>query len=197
MLLQARSRDSSAYSLIRGVSFTASLSPYDQPHTATSPAGTHARRTPALCGAHTIGAHMPLNCRPGDLALVIHDEANCAANIGRIVRVQGPIARNSYYDRLCWLVFPTDMRPWRCHAAPGKAQWRWITPKDQIDHPDAWLMPLQLNSICLLKTVQKECSPNTLSPAPREQLHHLHTHAFAETSAKLTGQRVTADGRSE
>ena len=85
---------------------------------------------------------MKLRCRAGDLALVIHDEPSCKANIGRVVRLEGPAAYSSYYARYCWLIFPVDDRPWLVMRDHGAARVR-IGPNDLIDHPDPWLMPLR------------------------------------------------------
>lgn len=83
-----------------------------------------------------------LNCRPGDLAVVIQDEKGCEANIGRVVVVRGPVGRDwRGYDT--WLISP--------HRQAGYV---WIDRKvddqtvfafegeDDIEHPDRWLMPL-------------------------------------------------------
>jgi len=85
---------------------------------------------------------MKLRCRAGDLALVIHDEPSCKANIGRVVRLEGPAAYSSYYARYCWLIFPVDDRPWLVMRDYGATKVR-IGPNDLIDHPDPWLMPLR------------------------------------------------------
>lgn len=85
---------------------------------------------------------MKLRCRAGDLALVIHDEPSCKANIGRVVRLEGPAAYSSYYARYCWLIFPVDDRPWLVMRDNGAAKVR-IRSSDLIDHPDPWLMPLR------------------------------------------------------
>ncbi|WP_157667686.1 hypothetical protein [Comamonas serinivorans] len=84
---------------------------------------------------------MRLKCKPGDLAIVVHDEEVCSANIGRLVRVEGPPEVHAHYGRVCWLIYPVDPRPWWVMRSSGPVQLV-ITARHFIDHPDAWLMPV-------------------------------------------------------
>jgi len=88
---------------------------------------------------------MKLNCRPGDLALVIYDEPDCARNIGRFVRIKGPLARNPYYQLPCWLIHPVSSAQYYVclDDVDAGARGACITGEDRIDHPDAWLMPVR------------------------------------------------------
>lgn len=56
---------------------------------------------------------MPLNCKAGDLAVVISDEPGCEDNIGRIVKVlRGTTVEDS--TSAWWFIQPVDQEPWNC-----------------------------------------------------------------------------------
>ena len=112
---------------------------------------------------------MSMNCRPGDVAIVIHDEPICVANIGRIVRIEGPLEFNEYYNRPCWLVYPISDDPFYCLCGVGVARGRVITEADCIDHPDAWLMPIKPIDTSTASAVMQQ----TPSVATRELALHL------------------------
>ena len=86
---------------------------------------------------------MKLRCKPGDLAWVTYDEDSCAANIGRLVRVKGPLVLSRQYGgKATWLIFPVDRRVWSVLSGTGGRYGLLITTKHRIEHPDAWLCPL-------------------------------------------------------
>lgn len=116
---------------------------------------------------------MKLNCHSGDLAMVIHDEPICAPNIGRIVRIKGPLLHNRYYGRPCWLVYPVSTDPYYVLCGEGVARGRVITSRDRIDHPDAWLMPIRpedkhlvSKSLAIQVMLGVACLPTVAEPAP-------------------------------
>ncbi len=81
-----------------------------------------------------------MNCKPGDLARIIKDEESCALNIGRIVRVHGPLT--VIEGHLCWLIVPLHPDPILVRFGTEIESWHNITLEDGICHIDAWLMPL-------------------------------------------------------
>ncbi len=87
---------------------------------------------------------MKLRCKNGDLALVVHDESSCAANIGKLVRVKGPLNVNARLRLVCWLIEPVKRELWHwVKTKSGKIQVEVVTFASNVEHPDAWLMPLR------------------------------------------------------
>lgn len=87
---------------------------------------------------------MKLRCKEGDLAWVTYDEDSCAANIGRLVRVSGPVwLSRQYGGKPTWLIFPVDRRVWSVLDGKGGTYRVLITAKHRIEHPDGWLWPLR------------------------------------------------------
>lgn len=66
--------------------------------------------------------HMALNCKAGDLAVVISDEPGCEDNIGRIVKVQRrtlvPDSTGAW-----WSIRPIDRKPWTCIEPIQGGKW--------------------------------------------------------------------------
>lgn len=85
---------------------------------------------------------MHLRCKEGDLALVIHDEECCRDNIGKLVRVAGPMAFNHDLQKNCWLIQPVRRKPWGCVNAKGEAYRKVLTFASNVEHPDDWLLPI-------------------------------------------------------
>ena len=88
---------------------------------------------------------MKLRCKDGDMALVIHDTVECAANIGRLVRVHGP-TRKSFLDESmqCWRISQLDAEPWLIHEEDGSVTSEIVTLVSRVFHRDEWLMPIRL-----------------------------------------------------
>ena len=85
---------------------------------------------------------MNTRCNAGDLAIVIHDTPECATNVGRLVRVRGPLVRNCNYRLDCWLIKPVHPALWKVDRW-GKVSAESVYWKSQIEHPDAWLFPIR------------------------------------------------------
>lgn len=85
------------------------------------------------------------NCKAGDLAVITHDVESCAGNIGKIVKVGGPAARNKD-GQITWLIRPADGKPYMLCNGSGEFV-RMMRPDDwDIEHPDKWMMPLHAES---------------------------------------------------
>lgn len=83
---------------------------------------------------------MNLNCKAGDLAIVISEEAGCEANIGRCVRVQYTLRETQW--GLMWHVIPEGGDPqWVCTDSKGKVHLL-DTRKRRAFIPDVCLMPI-------------------------------------------------------
>ena len=81
-----------------------------------------------------------MNCKPGDLAMIIGDEESCIMNIGRIVRVHGPLAIIENYQ--CWPIVPIHSDPIMVREGTELKLWHNVTLEDDICHVDAWLKPI-------------------------------------------------------
>lgn len=81
-----------------------------------------------------------MNCKPGDLAMIIGDEESCIMNIGRIVEVHGPMTEIEGKD--CWGIVPIHPEPIMVREGTELSLRRNVTLKDGICHVDAWLKPL-------------------------------------------------------
>lgn len=86
---------------------------------------------------------MILRCKSGDLALVVYDEPCCESNIGRAVEVAGPVQTSPRFRLRCWLIRPVgSSRRWRVVRDGGPARTEIVAWKSQVEHPDAWLLPI-------------------------------------------------------
>ena len=86
---------------------------------------------------------MRLICKDGDLALVVQDEGSCLANIGKLVRVKGPVNINRQLQRACWLIEPVKAELWYWTTSAGDLKAGIVTFATNVEHPDAWLSPLR------------------------------------------------------
>ena len=86
---------------------------------------------------------MNLHCKEGDLALVIHDEPGCEANIGLVVEVRGPLNVNLRLALPCWLIRPVNPEPWAVVELDGTLVSQVVGWESLIEHPDTWLLPLR------------------------------------------------------
>lgn len=84
---------------------------------------------------------MKLRCKEGDLAIVMYDTPPCAANIGRIVEVRGPIEINLNFGLPCWLIKPVRPEPFLMERGQEVNQ-EIVDWSSRAEHPDAWLLPL-------------------------------------------------------
>jgi hypothetical protein len=84
---------------------------------------------------------MKLRCKPGDLAIVIHDTPPCAANIGRIVMVRGPLKVNRTLRLPCWLIKPVRPVPYLVEIGNTLNE-QIVNWSSRVEHPDAWLLPI-------------------------------------------------------
>ncbi|MEN9780656.1 MAG: hypothetical protein RL014_1804 [Pseudomonadota bacterium] len=85
---------------------------------------------------------MKLNCKPGDLALVIRDEPTCAENIGRLLWVHGPLKITTDLGPT-WLIVPVHQKPWAVRERDGRVHWPVVTLSAGIEHADQWLVPIR------------------------------------------------------
>jgi len=85
---------------------------------------------------------MQLRCKEGDLALIIREEPGCESNIGRIVKVRGPVGIDAENLLASWLIKPLIRQIWKV-AVVRSVSSEIIYWKSRISHPDCWLLPLR------------------------------------------------------
>lgn len=88
---------------------------------------------------------MAMKCKAGDIAIVTADEPGCEANIGRLVRVHGPVGFSRALWLPTWLIEPLSGAPWACCRHDGAVFLVHGEPNgfdDDMEHPDHWLMPV-------------------------------------------------------
>lgn len=95
------------------------------------------------CEFGAVELKMNYRCKSGDLALVLYDEPCCSENIGKVVEVRGPVQRNSWLKLMCWLIKPINRQLWHCVRRTGEHYTAYVTWTRQLEHPDAWLLPLR------------------------------------------------------
>ena len=83
-----------------------------------------------------------IRCKPGDLALVIYDTPDCVKNVGRLVRIRGPLKLNLELLLECWLIQPLSPAPYYVSELT-RTRRMVVKPTHSIEHPDRWLLPLR------------------------------------------------------
>lgn len=89
---------------------------------------------------------MNTRCKPGDLAIILRDYGGCDSNVGRIVKVHGPVGMCDFWGPK-WLIEATSPEPWYFTEWPAVL----VTPgpmtlSDRIEHPDCWMQPIRPQS---------------------------------------------------
>jgi len=84
---------------------------------------------------------MKTRCKDGDIALVVHDIPECAQNIGRLVRLSGPLCFNREYRKHCWLVQPLAPTPYAVDYK-GEVRRFVVLFRHLVEHPDDWMIPV-------------------------------------------------------
>jgi len=86
---------------------------------------------------------MTLRCKEGDLALILYDKPGCEPNIGRLVKVRGPMRVNSQLKLRCWKILPVGAGwLWYVPFGGGPPYIEFTTRDSWIEIPDAWLWPI-------------------------------------------------------
>ena len=88
---------------------------------------------------------MSTRCKPGDLAIIMYDVPQCAANIGRVVEISGP-AEYDRNGRLTWLIQPVTAEPYLISTYEEDSVRVMEYPEPGIEHPDEWMQPVQSRS---------------------------------------------------
>ena len=87
-----------------------------------------------------------LKCKDGDLAVVINDTIDCRQNLGRIVRLRGPVRILKPSGMLGWRIKPLHPTPWGVTEINGRSVNALVTWQGCVYHEDAWLMPIRPQS---------------------------------------------------
>jgi hypothetical protein len=125
-----------------------------------------------------------LRCKSGDFAVVIYDTFSCADNIGRIVRVRGPIEYNWTFRKYCWLIRPVNREPYCIDRRSGthRKLVRWA---DNVEHPDAWLLPLRPDATVLLDAIRRTAIDHLDCAAPAVLAHGVSRQPGVEVEFRL------------
>lgn len=86
---------------------------------------------------------MATRCKPGDIAVIIYDEPDCLANVGRLVRVHPSLELNLELNLFCWLIEPLKDDPWYFSEVNGTIKVKPVSVASQVEHPDAWMLPIK------------------------------------------------------
>lgn len=84
-----------------------------------------------------------LRCKDGDIAVVIKDTIDCRQNLGRIVKVRGPVRKLKQSGMIGWRIKPLHRLVWSVTELDGRSVKELVTWKSCIYHEDAWLMPIR------------------------------------------------------
>ena len=88
-----------------------------------------------------------LKCKDGDLAVVINDTIDCRQNLGRIVRLRGPVRVLKPSGMLGWRIKPLHPTPWGVTEINGRSVNALVTWQSCVYHEDAWLMPIRPHEV--------------------------------------------------
>lgn len=86
---------------------------------------------------------MATRCKPGDIAVILYDEPECLANVGRLVRVHPTLQLNLDLNLFCWLIEPLQNDPWYISEVDGSITVKPINVSSQVEHPDVWMLPIK------------------------------------------------------
>lgn len=84
-----------------------------------------------------------LRCKDGDIAVVIKDTIDCRQNLGRIVKVRGPVRKLKQSGMVGWRIKPLHRLVWGVTELDGRSVQELVTWKSCVYHEDAWLMPIR------------------------------------------------------
>ena len=82
-----------------------------------------------------------LRCRPGDLAIIVNDLPGGESNLGRLVKIYGPIRCDETLGPT-WLIVPVSRTQYAVHKKRGIVSMV-VRLRHGIEHPDAWMMPIR------------------------------------------------------
>lgn len=85
---------------------------------------------------------MNTRCKPGDLAIILYDVPSCTANIGRVVKVHGPLAIDRA-GHLTWLIMPVTDTPYLENDWDGNCIGAMRRGELYLEQPDAWMLPIR------------------------------------------------------
>lgn len=81
-----------------------------------------------------------MQCKHGDLVIIVDDFEGCKGNIGLIVRVIGP--SEIVMEMACWKIIPLSNKGlWLWDE--GKARKIIVSDTEEAQHPDKWLRPIR------------------------------------------------------
>jgi hypothetical protein len=82
-----------------------------------------------------------LRCKDGDVAVVTWDYADCFQNIGRMVKVRGPVDLDHGLPK--WAICPLTPEIYAFRELDGSLGYEYVTWESRIQHPDDWMIPIE------------------------------------------------------
>ena len=111
---------------------------------------------------------MNLRCADGDIAVITWDYPECLENIGRLVKVSGPVRMESGLAK--WYICPVTPELYAVQEIDGSYVRESVTWDSNVIHPDSWMIPIreQESDIELAEVateaVEREKPPMALIP---------------------------------
>lgn len=111
---------------------------------------------------------MNLRCADGDIAVITWDYPECLENIGRLVKVSGPIRMEDGLAK--WYICPVTPELYAVQEIDGSFVRESVTWDSNVIHPDSWMIPIreQESDIELAEVateaVEREKPPMALIP---------------------------------
>ena len=85
-----------------------------------------------------------MQCKHGDLAIIVDDFDGCKGNIGLIVRVKGPT--EVAVEMVCWQITPlSGQKLWLLDD--GQLTKENVSDQFLALHPDKWLLPIRAERV--------------------------------------------------
>ncbi len=100
-----------------------------------------------------------MNCKTGDIAVIVKDFPGCESNLGRLVRVH-KTGKHPSYSGVLWVIVPLDDSPLalRLNEEGPVTFEQVLSEADRVLHPDAWLQPIRSPAIHKKAKAVKEVS---------------------------------------
>ena len=100
-----------------------------------------------------------MNCKTGDIAVIIKEFSGCESNLGRLVKVNNT-GKHPSYSGVLWVIVPLEDSPLALRSSEeGPVTFEKVSSEsDRVLHPDAWLQPIRSSAIHKQANAAKEVS---------------------------------------
>jgi hypothetical protein len=124
-----------------------------------------------------------LRCKDGDVAIITWDYHDCLENLGRLVEVRGPVDLDDGHPK--WDIQPITPELYALRERDDSVIRETVTWMSRVQHPDAWMIPIQPNqeTLCTDEAVNLEW-PTPAAASADDVVD------FEEVDAAMTGLTV-------